>query len=130
MDTDGQVIRAIDPPTARWSVFRPPPPAPRRLGNIGQFVRGLETGAYAAVNGVQSWRTFQTAVWAPAVTIEHIVEFTKLDRSAVVRLLKTMTDTRVITVWKNGHYVDEAGRDLLCRSQKKTQRTVDERLEI
>lgn len=135
VDTDGQVIRAMDPPTARWSVFRPPPPAPRRLGNIAQIVGGLETGAYAAVNGVQSWRIFQTVVRAPAVTIEHIVEFTKLPRSVVVGLLKTMTDTTmtdtsVITVWRNGHYVDEAGRDLLRRSQKKTQGTVDERLAI
>ena len=123
MDAQGQVVRQMNPPTAWWRGFQPPSPA-TKLGDISGVVEGLKTGAYAAVNGTQSWGVFRSIDRAPAVKIKHIEKSAKVPAAVVVKLVKTMEDAKVITAWRGGHYLNVSGRGLLADSERGPTQTV------
>ena len=135
IDAQGQVIRAMPPPTAWWSEFHPA----RNVGDlrdVSRAVRRLTSGPYAAVNGVRSWRLFRSVDGSPGVTMDQIAEFVGVDTTVAAQLMKPMTKKkakdrnrktdldqvkdRIIFVKKDGHYLDASGRGLLAYSQRVT----------
>ena len=64
IDAQGQVVRAMTPPTAWWQAF-PPPPRGGPLKDISRAVTRLASGPYAAVNGLRSWRIFRAIDGSP-----------------------------------------------------------------
>ena len=145
IDAQGQVLRAMAPPTAWWSGFRHPRNG-GDLKDVSATVRRLTSGPYAAVNGVQSWRLFRSVDGSPGVTIGQIAEFVGVDTTAAKRLLEPMTmkkakdrkrktdldqvKDRIIFVKQDGHYLDASGRDLLASSQRVTPARVLKRLGV
>ena len=145
IDTQGQVIRAMSPPTAWWSGFQPPRQG-GDLKDVSKAVRHLASGPYAAVNGVRSWRLFRSVDGSPGVTIDQVAEFVGVSTTVAKNLLEPMTKRkakdkkrnteldqvkgRTIFVKQGGHYLDASGRALLANSQRKTPARVLKRLGV
>ena len=119
VDAEGQVVRAMSPPTAWWQGFRLPP-AGGPLGDVSQVVKRLKTGAYAAVNGKRSWRMFRALDGSPGVTLDQVADSVKVDTTVARHLLQPMVDNGVISVRAGGHYLEAPGRGLLASSQRVT----------
>ena len=126
IDAQGQVVRAMNPPVARWSNFYLPPGA-GPLKDIGRAVDSLGKGAYAAVNGLRSFRAFRAIDGSPGVTFEQISESIGVGKREVRVLLEPMVKTRVLAVQQNGNYLDASGRALLAYSQRKSRSGVKRR---
>ena len=129
VDAEGQVVLRMGPPTAWWRAFKPPI-FNGRLGAIDPVLADLETGAYAAVDGKQEWRVFRAVDRAPSVKIQHIAASAKVTPSVAVKLLEPMKEASVVWAWRDGHYVDEAGRELLEQSHRASEAAVNSRWEI
>ena len=134
IDAQGQVIRAMSPPTAWWTGFYLPR-AGAPLKNVAQAVKGLTSGPYAAVNGLPSWRLFRSIDGSPGVTLKQIAKSVGVAPGVAAKLLEAMTKRkagdkrktdpaqvkgRVIIVKGDGHYLDASGRGLLAYSQRVT----------
>ena len=120
IDAQGQVVRAMSPPTAWWQAGFLLPPRGGALKDISRTVRALTAGAYAAVNGRRSWRTFRSVDGSPGVTLDQIAASVGVDTSIASVLLKPMVKEKVIVKKKDGHYLDVSGRSLLASSQRVT----------
>ena len=122
IDAQGQVVRAMSPPSARWEAFDPPRHdlSLKEVDDVSRVVRTLFSGAYAAVNGVRAWRIFRAADRSPGVKLEQVSEAVGVDTSVAGRLLRAMVDEKVLAVRGrgNGHYLDVSGRGLLADSQR------------
>ena len=129
MDAEGHVVRQMGPPTASWNALKPPA-FTGRVGDIEGVVAGLKTGAYAAVNGRCEWRVFRSMDRAPSVLKEHISASARVNPKIAKDLLKPMEEAGVITSWRGGHYLSEAGRALVTASQGALQSRVDKRLDV
>ena len=126
LDAQGQVVRAMSPPTAQWRdllVYRPGWP----LKDIPGIMTALGSGAYAAVNGKRSWRTFRSIDASPGVTLDQIAASVGVSTTEARRLLEPMLTSKVITVRGGGHYLDASGRGLLAASQRKSPSQVKRR---
>ena len=119
IDAEGQVVRAMSPPTARWQGFRLPP-AGGPLKDVSRIVERLKAGSYAAVNGKQSWRTFRAIDGSPGVRLDHVADSVKVGTTVARDLLQPMVDNEVISVRAGGHYLEAPGRGLLAYSQRVT----------
>ena len=119
IDAQGQVVRAMTPPTTWWQAFTPPPRG-GPLKDISQAVTRLASGAYAAVNGMQSWRTFRAIDGSPGVTLDQIAASVGVDPTLASKLLEPMVNAKVISAQADGHYLDVSGRGLLASSERKT----------
>ena len=120
IDAQGQVVRAMSPPTAWWQAGFLQPPRGGALKDISRTVRALTAGAYTAVNGRRSWRTFRSVDGSPGVTLAQIAESVGVDTSIASVLLKPMVKEKVLVKKKDGHYLDVSGRSLLAFSQRVT----------
>ncbi len=129
IDAQGQVVRAMDPPTSWWANVRPPSVARdlKDIGDIGEKVETLGRGAYAAVNGRRPWQTFRAVDGSPGVTRDQIAESLGVTVRDARKLLDPMTRSMVITVKSGGSYLGIPGRDLLAGSQRRTQARVKRR---
>ena len=132
IDAQGQVTRAMSPPTLWWNGFYLTR-AGDNLADVSQAVAGLTSGPYAAVNGVRSWRTFRAIDGSPGVTLQQISESVGVTDTVAAALLAPMTMKkpgdkrkntdrdqvrgRVIFTKGGGHYLDASGRGLLGYSQ-------------
>ena len=119
IDAQGQVVRAMTPPTAWWQAFTPPPRG-GPLKDISRAVTGLASGPYAAVNGRQSWRTFRAIDGSPGVTLDQIASSVGVDTTVARKLLEPMVKAKVISARADGHYLGVSGRGLLASSQRVT----------
>lgn len=119
IDATGQVVLAMEPPTAWWQDFRIPR-GETSLKDVSQAVQGLKKGAYAAVNGVRAWRTFWAVDASPGVRRDQIAESVGVKPTVVRELLDAMVRAHVITIKAGGHYLDVSGRGLLASSQRVT----------
>ena len=122
IDGEGQVIRAMSPPTTWWESFDLPRHdiALEKIKDVSQMVRSLTSGAYAAVNGVRSWRVFRSIDGSPGVSLHQIADSIGVDTTVAGRLLASMVKEKVITVKAGGYYLDVSGRGLLAYSQRVT----------
>ena len=116
INAQGQVVRAMDPPTVWWSNFYLPPRG-GDLKDISRTVASLGNGAYAAVNGLRAWRTFRAVDGSPGVTLEQIAESARVDTTVAGRLLQPMMKYKVLIRKADGHYLDQSGRGLLAYSR-------------
>ena len=126
IDARGQVVRPMDPPVSRWGAYYLPPGA-GNLKDIGRAVDSLGKGAYATVNGQRAFRVFRAIDGSPGVTLGQISESTAVDEKHVRALLESMVKAHVITVQRNGHYLDVSGRGLLADSQRRSRSGVRRR---
>ena len=93
----------MDPPTSLWKAFHPPPRG-GDLKDIAKTVASLGNGAYAAVNGLRAWKTFQGSVdGSPGVTRNQIAASVGVDTTIAGRLLQPMVKAKVIIVTGDGH---------------------------
>lgn len=122
ISADGQVIRRMETPTALWWDFH----LPRHgldvtdVKDVSRVVNRMRSGAYAAVNGLRSWRLFRAIDGSPGVNIEQIADYVAGDTTVARVLRKPMTEGKVLVVRAGGHYLDAAGRGLLAYSQRVT----------
>ena len=121
IDAQGQVVRAMTPPTTWWRAFSPPTRG-GPLKDISRAVTGLASGPYAAVNGRQSWRTFRAIDGSPGVTLDQIASSVGVDTTVARKLLEPMVKAKVISVRAGGHHLDVSGRGVLAASQRVTPR--------
>ena len=126
IDAQGQVIQSMNAPVSRWSdYYLSPGPGP--LKNIKGIVDSLGKGPYAAVNGQRAFRAFRAVDGSPGATLDQIAESIGVNKKEVRALLETMVKAGVITVQRNGHYLDRPGRGLLAYSQRKSRSGVKRR---
>ena len=128
IDAQGQVVRAMDPPTSWWSDVCPPSGA-GDLKDIGATVDSLGCRAYAAANGKRAWKTFRAVDGSPAVTKAQIAASVGVDTTVAGRLLERMERTKILSVKRGdpGHYLDVSGRGLLADSQRRNRGVVKRR---
>ena len=126
LDAQGQVVRAMSPPTSRWKDYVPSPHG-GPLGDIQKAVSNLKSGAYASVNGKRAWRTFRAVDGSPGVTLEQTAASVGVDTTVARGLLEPMVKAKVIIVKGGGHYLDVSGRGLLAYSQRKSPSRVKRR---
>ena len=126
IDAQGQVVRAMTPPTTWWRAFTPPTLG-GPLKDISRAVTGLASGPYAAVNGRQSWRTFRAIDGSPGVALDQIASSVGVDTTAASILLAPMVKAKVISVRADGHHLGVSGRGLLAASQRVTQKRTGRR---
>ena len=131
IDAQGQVVRAMPPPTDWWETFYPPRHglSLEEVNDVSRVVRTLVSGAYAAVNGVRSWGAFRAVDGSPGVSLEQVAESVGVDTSVAGRLLRAMVDEKVLAVRGRGHgyYLDVSGRGLLADSQRVTRTRTNRR---
>ena len=125
IDAQGQVIRAMDPPTSLWTAIR----RHRHGGDqdIAKTVASLGNGAYAAVNGLRAWTAFRAVDGSPGVTRDQIAESMGVGEKVARALLEPMVKARVITLQADSHYLDVSGRGLLADSQRRSRSGVKRR---
>ena len=128
IDAQGQVIRAMNPPTSWWSDVLQPPAA-GDLKDIGAAVGSLGRGAYAAANGKRAWKIFRATDGSPGVTKAQIAASVGVDTTVAGRLLDRMVRTKVLSVKRGdpGYYLDISGRGLLADSQRRSRSGVKRR---
>ena len=126
IDAQGQVVRAMTPPTAHFRTFYLPPGA-GDLKDVLSAVASLGNRAYAAANGLRSWRVFRAIDGSPGVTRDQISAAVLVNTTAANRLLAPMLAQRVLTRVGGGHYLDASGRGLLADSQRKSRSGVKRR---
>ena len=128
IDAQGQVVRAMDPPTSWWADVCPPSVA-GDLKDIGATVDSLGCSAYAAANGKRAWKTFRAVDGSPAVTKAQIAASVGVDTTVAGRLLERMERTKILSVKRGdpGHYLDVSGRGLLADSQRRNRGGVKRR---
>ena len=128
IDAQGQVVRAMDPPTSWWADVCPPSVA-GDLKDIGATVDSLGCGAYAAANGKRAWKTFRAVDGSPAVTKAQIAASVGVDTTVTGRLLERMERTKILSVKRGdpGYYLDVSGRGLLADSQRQNRGGVKRR---
>ena len=129
IDSQGQVVRAMDPPTSLWKTFHPPPRG-GDLKDIAKTVASLGNGAYAAVNGLRAWKTFRSVDGSPGVTRNQIAASVGVDTTIAGRLLQPMVKAKVIIVTGDGHHLEKSGRGLLADSQRKSRNRVNRSLGV
>ena len=131
IDAQGQVVRAMSPPAARWEAFYPPRHdlSLKEVNDVPKAVGALFSGAYAAVNGVRAWRIFRAVDGSPGVKLAQVAESVGVDTSVAGRLLRAMVDEKVLAVKgrSNGYYLDVSGRALLADSQRVTRARTNRR---
>ena len=131
IDAQGQIVRAMSPPAARWEAFYPPRHdlSLKEVKDVSRVVRTLMSGAYAAVNGVRAWRIFRAVDGSPGVKLEQVAESVGVDTSVAGRLLRAMVEEKVLAVRGrgNGYYLDVSGRGLLADSQRVTRARTNRR---
>ena len=131
IDAQGQVVRAMSPPAARWEAFDPPRHdlSLKEVDDVSRVVRSLTSGAYAAVNGVRAWRIFRAVDGSPGVKFEQVAESVGVDTSVAGRLLRDMVEENVLAIRGrgNGYYLAVSGRSLLADSQRVTRARTNRR---
>ena len=131
IDAQGQIVHAMSPPTLRWETFLLPrlDLSLKEVGDVSRVVRALSSGAYAAVNGVRSWRIFRAVDGSPGVTLKQVVESSGVDASVAGRLLEGMVKAEVLAIRGRGkgYYLDTSGRRLLADSQRVTRARTNRR---
>ena len=126
IDAQGQVVRAMTPPTALWKGYRPPPRG-EGLGDIRRAVASLGKGAYAAVNGLRSWRAFRAIDGSPGITQGQISNAVGVDTTVAGLLLAPMIKSKVLRSVAGGYYLEASGRGLLADSQRRSRHGVKRR---
>lgn len=91
IDAEGQVVRAMSPPTTWCQGFLLPPVA-SPLKDVSQVVKKLRDGPYASVNGRWWWRTFRALDGSPGVTLSQVAASVKVDTTVARRLPQPMVD--------------------------------------
>ena len=126
VDAQGQVVRAMDPPTAWWESFQLPPRAALPT-ETSRPVRAPGSPAYNAVNRKGPWDTFRTVDSSPGMTLEQIADRVGVRTGAAEDLLGPMVQASVLTCRAGGYYVYDKGRVLLAGSQRRSQSRVNRR---
>ena len=131
IDAQGQIVRAMSPPTAWCENFHLPRHglSLKEIKDVSRVVRPLVSGAYGAVNGVQAWRIFRAVDGSPGVKLGQVAESVGVDTPVVRRLLGTMVEEKVLAVRgrSKGYYLDVSGRGLLADSQRVTRARTNRR---
>ena len=138
IDAQGQIVRAMSPPTAWCEGFYLPRHglSLKEIKDVSRVVRPLVSGPYGAVNGVRAWRTFRAVDGSPGVKPKQVAEWLgvhtaslRVSPAVARRLLKKMVDTKVLAVRgrSKGHYLDVSGRGLLADSQRVTRARTNRR---